>query len=68
MRDEIIGHCHEQAPKNIHRFGIAADFKVGFAKQAVGFEMFREGYKDVTAMSNRLICMPLFDERSISRL
>jgi hypothetical protein len=31
MRNEIIGHSHEQAAENIHHLAVAAGFEIGFA-------------------------------------
>ncbi len=62
VRHEVVGDSHEQATKNLHGVGITARLEIGFAEQAVGFEMFGKRLEDVAAMGNRLVVLPLFDK------
>ncbi len=63
LAHKVIRHGHQDALENVGGFGIALGFQIGFAKQAIGFEMFGKGRQDVAAMRDRLVRLAALDER-----
>jgi hypothetical protein len=61
--DKIIREHDEHAREDIHRIRVALIFQIRLAKQAVGFQMFREGFQDMFAMRDRFIQMIAVDHR-----
>jgi hypothetical protein len=59
--DEIIGNAGEDAVKNIRGIAESLGFKQGFSHQAVGIDVFRVKFKDISAMRESFIDLILID-------